>query len=279
MPAMPTTRTDVLAWLLAVGLVLALGLGMTRCDPQAAIDDMLPRAEADHADRLVRQLLRHLAARDVAAAEDLLLRSQPPGEAPVALQARLRELAPQLPAREPTGMRIVRSQVHATPAATHVALTFEYSYGDTWVLASTAQVRQDGQLSLRSVHFERRSQSLEAEYAFSVDDMGLLHLAVLVAAALIAALVLVALVLCLRTPRLPRKWLWVLFMFSGVMQLQLNWSTGDWSFRLLQLSWPAVTVFKGWPVGPVMIGLGLPVGAVLFLLHRRSLVTPPRPGP
>lgn len=268
-----TVRHRSRAWLLAWGLTLALG----GCNPQAPFDDLLPRAEAEQADQVARELLKLMAARDFAAAQALLLRHQSPGDAPVALQAQLREMAVQLPAREPTGMRIVGSHVLTTPAATRYDLTFEYSYGDAWVVASTVQVRQNGQLTLRNVQFQRRPQSLEAEHAFSIDDRGLPHLAVLAATALIAVLVLVALVLCLKTPRLPRKWLWVLFMLGGVMQLQFNWSTGEWSVRLLHLSWPVVTVFKAWPVGPVMFGLGLPLGALLFLLHRRKAGMPPSP--
>jgi hypothetical protein len=96
---------------------------------------------------------------------------------------------------------------------------------------------------------------------------------VLALAVFFALLTLYALVVCIKT-RLPgRKWPWVLFILLGVGKLSVNWTTGAWG-----ISPVAVQLFSASATAPLYgswtLAVSLPLGAIVFLLRRKSLPAP-----
>jgi hypothetical protein len=68
-----------------------------------------------------------------------------------------------------------------------------------------------------------------------------------------------------------RKWLWILFIALGFLKLQLNETTGAWTIQPLYFLLLGAGFTKAAPATPLFLSVAFPLGAVLFLLKRRSI--------
>jgi len=78
-------------------------------------------------------------------------------------------------------------------------------------------------------------------------------------------------VLCARTKGVKARWLWVIFSLVGVSSIAVNWTTGEWNFTLLYIAIPTAREYLSGMYGPRFVVVHLPVGALLFLNHRRKI--------
>jgi hypothetical protein len=84
------------------------------------------------------------------------------------------------------------------------------------------------------------------------------------------------LVLVLRTAVPRRRWLWAIAVLIGIGKLSFNWSTGQVSVGLLQVTLLGSGFVKPAPFGLLTLMTSLPVGAIAFLWKRRSWLAPVR---
>ena len=241
---------------------LVVLLSLCGCDQRAIFEKFVPQEET----ALTKELIAKLAARDLDAVEGAL---EPSLRTPEARQ-KLEEIARLLPPGAPKTVEVVGATTRQMPSATTYDLTLEYQYASSWVLANAVLVRNDGKVTVQRIHLLPRSQSMEAENRFTFEGKGALHYVVVAMAIAIPLLIVYAAVVCLMS-KIPRgKWLWVLFIVVGLAQLQLNWTTGAWEIRPLQVSLLGAGYTRLGPVGPYILQIALPVGAIVFLTRRRS---------
>jgi hypothetical protein len=258
--------------------LLALVLALVGCDQKAAFERFIPKEEAALGQRVIAQI----KAQDYAAVEAQLA---PALQSPD-LRQKLEETARLIPAGEPVSVQTVGARTNTThlsgaasPVTTY-GLTFEYQYKDSWSLADIVLERRDGKITVLGVHvLPPRTQSLEAENAFTLAGKGALHYIVLTLAVAIPLFVIYALVACIRTRMPKRKWLWLLFIAVGLVQFQFNWTTGAWNVWLLSFALLGAGFSKAGFAAPWVFTLAFPLGAVLFLLKRRSFTRPDAPAP
>ncbi len=227
------------------------------------LEKMIPKEEA----AMGRKIISQLAARDYASVEGQLSASLRTPD----IRGKLEEIARQIPTVEPVAIRTVGSHMNTMNSVTTYALTFEYQYRDTWLIASTVLERRDNSVTLQGVHVVPRNQSLESENGFSLADKSALHYIVVALAIAIPLFVVYALVACIRTKVPRRKWLWLLFVAMGIVQFHFNWTTGAWSIQPLAFSLLGAGFFKSGPVAPYVFILAFPLGALVFLAKRRTL--------
>jgi hypothetical protein len=91
---------------------------------------------------------------------------------------------------------------------------------------------------------------------------------------MMAIFTLVVLVVCIRTKMKRRKWLWILFILFGFGKLSVNWATGQWGVMVLAAQLFSASGTAAY-LGPWIVSVSLPVGAVLFLIKRRRLEARP----
>lgn len=244
-------------WILVSLAVLA------GCDQQAVLDKFAPEAET----KFARHVVDLFAAKDFAAIEAELA---PELRQPDA-RSKFDEMARILPAAAPVSVKTVGAHTLKAPKGDTYRLTFEYAYPDAkWVLVNTVLERRDGKLFLTGVHFQPLSQSLETQNRFTFEGKGPLHYGVIALAILVPLLVLYALVVCAKTKHLNRKWLWLIFILLGVVQLSLNWTTGAWELQVLRVLLFGAGFWQAGPSAPTIIAIAVPLGAIVFLLRQRG---------
>jgi hypothetical protein len=179
------------------------------------------------------------------------------------------KMAELIPNQEPTSIKLVGAhRFHASDTIT-VNTTFEYGYGDRWLITNVAVRDKNGTKSIVGFNVNPIVQSLESQNRFSLAGKSGLHYAVFFAAVAVVLFTLYALVVCARTKPLKRKWLWILFILVGFGKLAVNWTTGEWGIAPFFLQIFSASVFA--PLyGPWTIAVSIPIGAAVFLVYRKS---------
>lgn len=249
-------------------LLVLMCLTATACSTQNLVDRFAPKADVAFARAHLDDLrLGHLDAvkRDLA---DTLKTAD--------IDSELRKVSAYFPAGEPRSIKTVGANSMRSGDESRIMLTFEYQFDSSWALGDLTLSRRGDKRLIEGLHVYRISQSLEQKNAFTLHGKGPLHYLVLLLACAIPLLCLYSLVLCIRTPMQGRKWPWILFILFGVASVGFNWATGAVSFQPVSILLFGASCFAS-PYGPWMISLAFPLGAVVFLLKRRSYtaVLPP----
>ncbi len=252
-----------------VALAAAVLLLAGGCGREAMLDRFSSPADQAAAQAYIA-LLRNGDFEPIESATDVSLRS--------GLHAQLERMAAMIPEGEPTSVKVVGAQQFSDADGTMVNTTFEYSFGEAWLLINVALRRAGTDTTIVGFNVVPQPRSLEARNRFTLAGKQPLQYAVLGAAVSAVALTLYALVVCLRAPGLRRRWLWVVFVVTGVGRLGVNWTTGQWSVFPFTLQLFSASAFA--PLyGAWTIAASVPLGAIVFLLFRRRLLPAEAGGP
>jgi len=170
---------------------------------------------------------------------------------------------------KPDSITLVGAQRRTINGDASVAMTFEYAFGDKWVLASVTIRDPDGARKLFAFKVNAEHESLQAHNAFRLSGKSPLQYFVLFGTIGAFVLTVWALIACAFTPML-RKARWIVFILLGLCDLGVNWTSGEWYFSPLYVQLFSAS-FSTSRYGPLLISCSLPLGAILFLLRRRSL--------
>jgi hypothetical protein len=190
-------RASAVAWLLPPILLAS-------CSQDAIIQKFTSPEEQATA----KQYIEQLQNRDFSEIEHVAA----PAIAGPALEGTLTKMADLLPSGPPTSIQLVGAHRMSSlsDGSTTVDLTFEYRFGDRFVLADLATKTTQGKLEITDFHIQPEVEALAARNRFTLAGRTPLQYIVLVYAVLVALFTLGALVACIRTPIRRRKWLWII---------------------------------------------------------------------
>lgn len=248
---------------LALGCILPVTL-LAACSQDAIIQKFTSPEEQATARTYIEQLRK----RDFAEIERVVA----PSIAGPTLEGTLTKMADLLPAGPPTSIQLVGAHriSSLSDGSTTVDLTFEYRFGDRFVLADLATKTTKGQLEITDFHIQPEVESLASRNKFTLAGRTPLQYIVLVYAILAAIFTIGVLVLSIKTPIRRRKWLWIIFILLGLGKFSVNWATGEWRTQLLAVQLLSAGSYQDF-FGPRIISVSVPLGAIWFLLARRRL--------
>jgi hypothetical protein len=183
----------------------------------------------------------------------------------------LDKMADIIPKGAPTSVKLVgANQFSSEKVGTTLNLTYEFQFGDKFLLINVARKTKDGVDTIIGLRVQPLSASLETLNRFTLSNKTALQYSVLGAAIAAALFTLYALVVCIRTKMERRKWLWILFILFGFGKIMVNWTTGQWDFTIFAAQLFSASAGAAF-FGPWIVSVSLPVGAVLFLSRRKEL--------
>jgi hypothetical protein len=220
------------------------------------------------------------AAHDAAAIDKLLTPESRPEMASV-----LGKMFAVYPPGKPTSIRYYAYTVRSdTKSGTVYFLSGIYQFpGDKDLAVEVALKRTGASYLVAGVHFQTLPHAWIAANDFVLEGKPFLSYAFLAAMAAVLATSLVALVQCIRTRGIRRKWLWIIFILFGFGKLSLNWATGALTFTPIAVQLLSASGFRSAWIGPWVLSISLPLGAILFLARRKRLIgsaaqsSPPMP--
>jgi Phospholipase_D-nuclease N-terminal len=241
------------------------------CSQEDWIRKMAPPEQQEIARRYIEQL----RSRDFSSLE----KAMDPSLAADLSGGTLGKMADAIPGTTPTSVKLVgANQFSSKEAGTTLNLTYEYQFGDKFMLINVARKMKGGAETIVGFHIQSLPSSLETLNRFTLAKKSALQYGILAAAIAAAVFTLYALVVCIRTNMARRKWLWILFILFGFGKIIVNWTTGRWDFTVLAaqlFSASAGAVY----FGPWIISVSLPIGAAVFLSRRKDLSAAPQPKP
>jgi len=225
-------------------------------------EDLLEKIASPEDRKNATECLDQLRAGDIAAIE---ARIDPSLKAPD-LHATLQKIADILPDGKPDSVTLVGANVNTNSDERTANLTYQFGYGERWFLANCALKKTGNTQTIIGISAQSSEKALQ-KAKFDLRGKSPKHYAILVAGIVFVLISLFALITCIMERGLRRKWAWILFIILGIGDLTLNWATGETT-----LSVATVQLFSASAVsemyGAWMISVGLPLGAVWYLVRR-----------
>lgn len=214
-----------------------------------------------------------LRARDIAAVKASL----DPAIVDKDFQANFDKAASFLSKDTPKSMKFVGMQQQKKEGVTATSLSAEYEFADHWTFANIVVKAQDGTFQVLGFTVRPMEAAMEMQNRFIFGGQGFTHYAVLTAALLLFAFDIYVLALCVKTPGIKRKWLWILFILTGVGRIEFDWTHGGFyffgnygnGFYFDFFKFPLVQFSQAIPQ-PFVVTLTFPLGAVIFFYRRRK---------
>lgn len=178
--------------------------------------------------------------------------------------AQLQQLADDLPAEVSSSVKIVGAHARESGGVSKRDFTYECKFQGVWYVVGVDLQKKDNRWTILGVHGQRLADSLENLNRFTFVDKGLNQYVTLILALGSLLLSLYALRVCIRTKVGPTRWMWASFVLVGVGELSVNWTTGQILFQPFAIHVPCASADAA-PYGPWIIGLSLPLGALIFL--------------
>lgn len=186
------------------------------------------------------------------------------------LQGALTAMAATFPSSEPTQMTLIGYHNMVADDLKTVDITFEYEFSGKWFLANIVIQSKSGKSMIVSLDVVPQEASVNEQNKFRLTGKTPLQYAVLVLFIVFPLVTLLALILCIRTQLGARKWPWILFIPFGFGQVAINWTTGQWLLQPLSVQFFSAGAFSP-SYGQWTLTVALPIGAIIFLLKRKSL--------
>lgn len=231
-------------------------------------DPIVPKTEAAYA----KNFLERVQAKDLTFVKEQLDASliEKINEQNIA------EFANYFPSGKLLSTDLIGSQVNIINDAWQGNFTYEYHFEQGWALANAVVNRKDNKLSVIGFNVYQTKASQKEINKFALADKSILHYLMLLCAVLIPVFIVITLVACIKTPIPRRKWLWIIFILGGISTFSINWTTGEYGFKLIQYQLLGSGVFTASEYAPWIIVAGFPLGAILFWFKREKWrVTPP----
>jgi hypothetical protein len=249
-------------------LVLATTLLTLACGPRSQIALLLPEEVDDYA----KDFLTLVAGGNLDRARELLHRDIRGSIADTGLVQIQRTLAGDVPAE----LRVVGYQGQVVNGARTHLITYQGALRGGWLVY---QIRVSGSAPsfvAEGARVQFRQRSLEAENAFTFRGKSFAHYLLTFLGAASLVFILYTLVVIVRTPGIV-KWKWILASLFGFGTFHLNWSTGEGAFHPISFVVLGVALLRTGFAGPWILQVGLPVGAIIFHVRKRSLTAPQAP--
>jgi hypothetical protein len=196
---------------------------------------------------------------------------------------KLAQMAALFPDEIQKSVKVVGVDLSHGQAPSTTKITLEYEFPSKWLLASVTTQKRGNVSTLEGMDVYPMSDSLENLNRFTLNGKSAVQYVILVYALCSLLFSFYVLIVCIQTKVGKWKWLWLVIVLVGVEKVAVNWGTGQLIFGILSIQIPCFQLSRP-PYGPWTVGAFFPLGAILFLRHRRKmkvtgqLVVPPSNG-
>ena len=159
-----------------------------------------------------------------------------------------------------------------------VQLSYQLELSTGWFAGMVVIADANGAPALHNIRFNSIPGSLEKLNALTFTGKSAVHFLMFALLVSIPIFCITVVVVCARSP-IRRKWLWIIFILLGFVSFEFNWTSGEIGWQLINFRLLGASAFKAGPYAPWMIGIAIPVGAIVFLLKRKKLIAHNFPRP
>jgi hypothetical protein len=242
-------------------LLLCLVLG--GCNPGSFVERHAPK----DADSEARRILNLLLSGETEALHPLLdidLRNRD-------AEFQLLQLVRTLPKQPPKNIDLVEFRSGSGSTDRFYAMTYQMEYPTEWIMARVSLSNKANKWLISGINIEYTPHSAVTDFDLSLTDKSILHYLFIALAVAVPCFVLVTLIVCFRTKIVKRKWLWCLAILVCFFQFKINWLSGEVTIVPLSIQVLGTSFLRPSLLSPWFVGFSLPLGAIAFMLKRRTL--------
>lgn len=243
-------------------IIFGLVVLFAGCDTHAWLQQFVPKEE----DSFARGFIDWIRQGQYAASEEMV----DPNVRPEFTRDAFEQMRLFLNRGDPLSVETVGYQKLAQDIGYRSSLTYQIQFSDSWILGEVVIEKTDSKLSVLGIHFEPLAASLAKSNGFTFENKSPGHVAFLVVQLLLIGFSICVAVLAWKS-NIKRKWLWIIVTLVGIVQVNLNWTSGELDFRIIDVRIPVASAMKMGPYAPWILSFELPMGAILFLVKRKRL--------
>lgn len=150
-----------------------------------------------------------------------------------------------------------------------IQVTYELRARSGLALAELSIVGTGAERRVVSIHVTRLARPLEEANAFTLAGKGVGHWVALLIALAVAGFSAVSAVQVARTRGMPNRWWWTFAACWGFGSFVFNWSSGAVGTYPIAIHFLGVTANRLGLMGPWLLSISFPVGAVLAMERRQ----------
>lgn len=241
--------------------VLFLGLG---CSQDELVKKFIPKEEVEFSKRY----LALFQTKDFESIE----KSLNPQLKNENLPSQLAQVAQFFPPYPPKNIEVVGFSTFFSGDKWRANLTFQYEFPSSWLLANVNLERiGSGELVVNGINVNPLHDSLANINKFSLNNKSITHYIILFTAIIVPIFIVFTLVTCIRTPIRKRKWLWVVFVSLGFIQISINWTSGEISLIPFSAQLFGAGMLASGKFAPWILSVSAPLGAIFFWIKREKL--------
>ncbi|MDB4948675.1 MAG: hypothetical protein JWM27_1324 [Gemmatimonadetes bacterium] len=240
-------------------LLLSLVTGCSASNA-ALIRRMVPAAEDQYAQSRIQALARGDTG--------VILREVDPQLRTPAAIAQIASMAGLLKGRTIRSMELIGYQGMSTPGGESRNITYQLRLSDGWAAANVASRTVGGAHVIQGASVMPLKEPLQETHRFRLAGKSPLHYVVLALMVLLPLLMLYAFVVAWRFP-VKRRWPWLLASVVGLGQLSLNWTTGEYGVRPINVQLLGAGMLRPSIYSPWLLSISLPIGALVVLWRAR----------
>jgi hypothetical protein len=169
----------------------------------------------------------------------------------------------------PLAIEVIGCNITSSSSKRRVDLSYQLHFPDSWVAGDVVLDTKNNSTLVTGFHFNQITDSFEVLNRFALGGKSAVHYLVLAGCIASPCIILYALIACARA-KVRRKWLWIIFILLGLMQIRLNWTTGAWNFNPFSVVLFGAGYSALGPYAPWILEFGFPIGAIIFLLRREE---------
>jgi hypothetical protein len=248
-------------------ILVSSGLGvlflavLSGCDQATLMKKMTPQEDEAITRRYVDDLRQNRF--------DQIEQDLNPGLKDSNMHGTLASIAAMFPAQEPVSTKVVGFRSFLGNDR-RTEITLEYEFPQKWLLAEVVTQQSGGVRTIVGFHVTPIADSLENLNRFTLAGKSTSQYAILSLAVLAPLFSLYVFVVCIKTTMGKKKWLWLIFILLGIGKFIVNWTTGQVFLTPLAIQLPAAGA-NAQLYGPWLVYVSMPLGAIIFLIMRKSL--------
>lgn len=206
-----------------------------------------------------------------------------PGIRSEGMTAALTAMAAQMSPNAPSSVELVGASLvplgglNAQADTGYSYLWYQYGFGEKWVLVHIAIHTQGDETTVVALSVKPIQESLEDQNSLlKLSGKSLLQYLTLAAVILLPIFTLYVMAQCAQLRMGPVvKIVWLLFILYGFGHFGVNWTTGDINMDLFALQALNASADHA-AFSPWMISVSFPLGAIVFLIMRKTYQEPPQ---
>lgn len=245
-------------------VLVVISMLMTSCSYEQISEKLIPKEESE----IAKEYLSKLRNKDYSAIKSSMhseLISQVNDEL-------LEKMNGLFRTGEPISTTIIGSHVNVINGQWQGNFTFEYQFESGWNVANAAILKVDHGYEIIGLNVHKTNMSQKELNEFKLTGKSILQYFVLVCAVIVPIFILVTLFVCARTPIQQKKWLWIIFVLMGLGALQVNWTDGTYSVKLLSAYLLGASAMSAGPSASWLLSASFPLGAMMFWIKRKGFI-------